>query len=152
MYRINLFIILILVSANAWSKSYVVLSSTSQSVKESIDVLDLRDIFLGHKLYWRDGKRIFPAHFNKKSKTMKVFLDTVLDMSPRKFNNYWRRRLFSGKGHPPIEHESAGETLEYIKRTNGAVGIVGNLPKKKIAGLYFFKPATDGRSLNLVKF
>ena len=81
---------------------------------------------------------------------MKEFLEDVLSMSPRKYNRYWRRKLFSGKGHPPVEIESDRKTLDYVTKTNGAIGIINNLPKTAKSNLYFFKPSTDGHTLNYI--
>ena len=154
MYRIYLATFLLfslVVSSSASGNSYVVMSSTDSTVKENIDIADLRDIFLGNRLFWRNGERIFPAHIPKETQKMKVFLNQVLSMSPRKFNKHWRRRLFSGKGHPPLELDSDRKTIDYVKTTNGAIGVIGRLPKKRDSHLFFFKPSNDGHSLKLTE-
>jgi hypothetical protein len=127
------------------------MSSTDSSIKENIDLADLRDIFLGNRLFWRNGERIFAAHINKEAKQMKKFLKNVLHMSPRKYNKYWRRRLFSGKGHPPVEINSDKKTIDYVKKTNGSIGIIGTMPKVQEKDLFFFKAASDGHSLEGIK-
>jgi hypothetical protein len=127
------------------------MSSTDATIKENIDVADLRDIFLGNRLFWRDGERIFAAHIQKETRQMRQFLKDVLSMSPRKYNKYWRRRLFSGKGHPPVEITSDKKTIDYVKKTDGAIGIIGKVPKNKEEDLYFFKASGDGHSLENVK-
>lgn len=152
MYRKYLFFITLLLSANlSFATSYIVLSSTDSTIKENIDIADLRDIFLGNRVFWRNGERIFPAHIQKEQKQMKNFLKNVLSMSPRKFNKYWRRRLFSGKGHPPIEINSDLKTIDYIKKTNGSIGIVGRKPRTIAENLHYFKPSKDGHSLLAIR-
>lgn len=151
MYRKYLTIILLISSSFCFANSYIVMSSTDSTIKENIDVADLRDIFLGNRVFWRNGDRIFAAHINKEQRHMKLFLKNVLSMSPRKFNKYWRRRLFSGKGHPPMEIDSDVKTIDYVKKTNGSIGIIGNIPKVIDENLYFFKAALDGHSLEKVK-
>lgn len=149
MYRIYLTLIL-LFSFSAWGQPYLVLSSTDSSVVEKIDVEDLRDIFLGNRIFWRNGSRIYSAHVPKETKTMKRFLKKVLSMSPSQYNKYWRRKLFSGKGHPPMEIESEKLAYEYIMKTNGSLGIVQHLPKRRPKNLFFFRPASDGKTLDLI--
>ena len=93
----------------------------------------------------------FAAHIQKETRQMRQFLKDVLSMSPRKYNKYWRRRLFSGKGHPPVEITSDKKTIDYVKKTDGAIGIIGKVPKNKEEDLYFFKASGDGHSLENVK-
>jgi hypothetical protein len=131
------------VSAKA-DNSYIVMSSTDSIVQENVDIKDLKDIFLGHRVLWRNGDRIFPAHIRKTSSYMNKFLESVLSMSPRQYNKYWRRRLFSGKGHPPVEFNNDDKVLSYVQKTEGAIAIISKLPKKKYTGLHFFQPVSDG--------
>jgi hypothetical protein len=148
MYRKYPFFIILLLAVNtSFASSYIVLSSTDSTIKENIDIADLRDIFLGNRVFWRNGERIFPAHIQKEQKQMKRFLKEVLSMSPRKFNKYWRRRLFSGKGHPPIEIHSDIKTIDYVKKTIGSIGIIGTKPKVFGENLHYFKASRDGHSL-----
>ena len=88
MYRKYLILILVISSSFCYANSYIVMSSTDAATKENIDVADLRDIFLGNRLFWRDGERIFAAHIQKETRQMRRFLKNVLSMSPRKYNKY----------------------------------------------------------------
>ena len=150
MYRILLSYLFLSFSSFALANSYVVMSSSDSTIKESIDIQDLRDIYLGNRLFWRNGERIFAAHINKESKQMKRFMKSVLSMTPRKYNKYWRRRLFSGKGHPPVEIDNDRKTIDYIRKTEGAIGIVGRRPKRASKYLYFFKASDDGHTLESI--
>ncbi len=148
---IRIFFLLIFLNQAHANSKYIVLSSTEAPVIERIDTDDLRDIYLGNRIFWKNGKRIFPSHIEKSSDTMKYFLNKVLSMNPRQYNKYWRRRLFSGKGHPPIELENDNKTLDYVKKTNGALGLVDKVPRVVDKGLYFFQPSTDGYTLKKIK-
>ncbi len=151
MYRKYLLIGILLITQVSFASSYIVMSSTDSAIKENIDITDLRDIFLGNRLFWRNGERIFAAHIQKESKHMKKFLKNVLSMSPRKYNKYWRRRLFSGKGHPPIEINSDKRTIDYVRKTDGAIGITATLPNISDKSLFFFKSSRDGHTLENIK-
>ncbi|OUR93584.1 hypothetical protein A9Q84_19135 [Halobacteriovorax marinus] len=148
-YIITLFILLSL-GAQAQT-SYLVMSSTESSIDESIDLSDLRDIYLGNRIFWRNGDRIFPAHTTAKSNNITLFLKKVLYMSPRKYNKYWRRRLFSGKGHPPKELENDKNIIDYVKKTEGAIGLISQVPSTMDAGLFYFAPDNDGYGLKQIK-
>jgi len=141
----------LLLSMTSYANSYVVMSSTDSFVEENVDIKDLRDIFLGHRVLWRNGDRIFPAHISKTSSYMKGFLENVISMSPRQYNKYWRRRLFSGKGHPPVELKSDIKVLRYVLKTEGAIAVISKLPKRKYKGLFFFKPDENENRLNRVE-
>lgn len=149
MYIRYLTLFIFLASAS-YADSYVVMSSTESSIEDNVDLKDLKDIFLGHRILWRNGDRIFAAHIKKKSIHMVDFLDEVLSMNPRQFNKYWRRRLFSGKGHPPIELNSDRKVLSYVSRTEGAIGVISKLPKRKYRGLHFFIPVNSHNRLDPV--
>jgi len=139
------------VSALAQSNTYIVMSSSDSAIEESVDLKDLRDIFLGHRILWRNGDRIFAAHIKKQSSEMVEFLNDVIGMTPRKFNRYWRRRLFSGKGHPPIELDSDKKAIDYVYKTEGAIAVVSKLPTKKYKGLHFFEPVKSEARLHLIE-
>lgn len=150
MYIRYLLLFLILTPV-AIADSYVVMSSTESAIEENVDLKDLKDIFLGHRVLWRNGERIFAAHIGKKSSHMIDFLNNVISMNPRQYNKYWRRRLFSGKGHPPIELESDRKVLEYVHRTEGAIAVISSLPSKKYKGLHFFSPKKSENRLEPIE-
>jgi hypothetical protein len=145
-----LFLLLTTTSAKADIKYYV-MSSTKSSVNENIDLNDLREIFLGNRVFWRSGERIYPAHVSTRTNNMKSFIDEVLSMSPRQYNKYWRRRLFSGKGHPPKELENDTKIIDFVKKTDGSIGLLSALPKSFEKNLYYFRSANDGQSLNRLR-
>lgn len=151
MYRLYLaFILTLIFSTNSFG-SYLVLSSKESSVKERLSLPDIKNIFLGKKIFWNDGSRIYRVHIKQDSDQMKKFLESILKMTSREFNKYWRRKLFAGKGHPPTEFKTEEEALNYISKNAGSVGIVGSKPEKYNDGLYFFKPDSNGKELVLIK-
>lgn len=105
---------------------------------------------MGYRVLWRNGDRIFTSHIKMNSIHMKRFLKDVVSLSPRQFNKYWRRRLFSGKGHPPLEFKTDKKVLDYVHKTDGAIGIVSKIPKRNIAGLLFIDSTDNGR-LRIIK-
>ncbi len=149
--KLILLLMTISLSSLAQNGTYIVMSSTDSVIEESVDLKDLRDIFLGHRILWRNGDRIFAAHIDKTSPQMVNFLKDVISMSPRKFNKYWRRRLFSGKGHPPIELDSDKKAIDYVYKTEGAIAVVSKLPTTKFKGLHFFAPVKSEDRLELVE-
>lgn len=152
----NTFLKILLLSATLNSailaETYVVMSGTKATVKEKIDLNDLREIYMGHRIFWTDGERIYPSHIDKESSSMNIFLNQVLSMNPRQFNKYWRRRLFSGKGHPPKEIENDRQALDYVRKTKGSIAIVSRLPSRPLKNIFYFKPQKDYQTLKRIAF
>jgi hypothetical protein len=40
--------------------------------------------------------------------------------------NYWRKMIFTGKGVMPISFDQETEAIDYIGRTEGAIGYVAS--------------------------
>lgn len=152
MYIRYLILFTLLSSASTFADvKYYVMSKAKSSVNENIDLNDLREIYLGNRIFWRSGDRIFPAHVTTRDGVITHFLDEVLSMSPRQYNKYWRRKLFAGKGHPPKELENDTKIIDFVKKTDGSIGLLSAAPKRLDKTLYYFRSANDGQSLNRLK-
>jgi hypothetical protein len=87
-----LFLIFLSFSSYGYSQSvYIVWNTKNISPTEK----EVRDIFLGRKTYWNNGKRVLPASIEVENKSFQKFSDQTLEMSSRNYSKYWRRQLFS---------------------------------------------------------
>lgn len=99
----------------------------------SVQVRTLRrahvaEIFLKTQIKWSDGTRIRPVDQPIRSAVRARFLAAVYDKEPRLILRYWQRKIFSGRGYPPLELPSDERVLDYVRRTSGAIGYVEELP------------------------
>lgn len=104
---------------------------TQQLSKEQI-----KDIFLGKKTLWEDGRRIIICHLKSRDKSLTHFLNTVLGMSPRQYDFYWKSKVFSGQGYPPRTFNSHEEIINYLKLEPRAIGILNQNPMQLLNVIY----------------
>jgi ABC-type phosphate transport system substrate-binding protein len=121
-----LFLIFLSFSSYGYSQSvYIVWNTKNISPTEK----EVRDIFLGRKTYWNNGKRVLPASIEVENKSFQKFSDQTLEMSSRNYSKYWRRQLFSGRGTPPQVFSSDNEVINYVKNNSNSIGVVSTQPK-----------------------
>lgn len=86
---------------------------------------DLRAFYFGKKTRWSDDKRIVICGLKEGMET-EIFMNYYIKTTPSKFLEFWNKILFSGKGQPPPIFSDKKEYLDFIKKTEGAVGYMFN--------------------------
>ncbi|OUR97293.1 hypothetical protein A9Q84_13285 [Halobacteriovorax marinus] len=117
-------------SLSSLGAEFFVLSSKNLNT-ESVNKEVVKSIFLGNKLYWESGKRILPVHLPVNNKSFRFFLEEVIDMDANQFLSYWRRRLFSGRAHPPKQLAKDDLIIEYIKNHPEGIGVISKAPAEE---------------------
>ena len=120
---------IILSSATICAKDYFVLSSTNVKEK-NLDKKTIKKIFLGNKLFWSSGERILPVHLPVETKAFKSFLSEIVNMDEAQFLSYWRRKLFSGRAHPPKQLRRDENIIEFIQEHPEGIGVISSFPSK----------------------
>ena len=64
----------------------------------------------------------FHALFNLRFK--ENFTKKIHGKSISAINAYWQKKIFTGKGVPPIEQSSEKDVIEFVKNNPGAIGYV----------------------------
>jgi ABC-type phosphate transport system substrate-binding protein len=122
-----LFFTLLLTASFATASSFIVITR-STSEQSSITKNELREIYSGDQVFWSGGKRIRAARLPDDEQTTVDFLQSVLGKSPTQFVQFWRHKLFSGKGLPPKIVDDTEKMISYVSDTEGSIGYV---PGKK---------------------
>ncbi len=104
------------------TKNVTVITHPSVSDK-SISKSDLKKIYLGTKIKWGNKKKI---HFVtlKSGDGHKSLLKAYINKTPSQFKNYWKKRVFTGKGKMPKSFKSDKEMIAYVAKTPGAIGYI----------------------------
>lgn len=89
----------------------------------SLELTEVRSIFLGKKVFWDDGNAI-EVLLQESGETHRNFSQNILGKSPRQLSMYWKRVLFSGEGLPPREVTGDEEMLETIAANAKAIGYI----------------------------
>ncbi len=107
------------------SNSYKVIVNKTNSIEE-IDQSDLSDMFLKNLTKWPDKKKITPVDLNSESKTRASFSKSVHNKSFNAIKAYWQKKIFTGKGVPPVEKNSDAEVIAFVKENEGAIGYISS--------------------------
>ncbi len=110
----------------------VVLIGNPSIPESTLTKYEVNNIFLGKKIAWADQTKIIFA-IQETSDVHKAFCKAYLNKSPSHFSNYWKKKLFSGKGLQPKVLSGDQEMIEFVSVTKGAVGYVSsNTPLDKV--------------------
>ena len=85
---------------------------------------EVRDVFLGEKQFAGTVKLV-PVD---NAAAQDAFLARVMKMESSKYTSSWMKKSFRDGVSPPALKGSDAETIEFVKRTAGAVGYVGASP------------------------
>jgi ABC-type phosphate transport system substrate-binding protein len=89
----------------------------------TIDRGFLRDAFLKKATSWH-GVTVRPVDLSSRYAARERFTRDVIKKTPAQLRSYWNQQIFSGKGVPPPEVETAAAVVRYVSATRGAVGYV----------------------------
>ena len=118
---VGVFVMLASMAGAAWAGDVVVVANKGIG-EDHLSKKEIKSIFLGKKKSL-GGITIQLAVLTGNAKTVHGrFLETYLKKSPSKFNNYYKKRVFTGKGKEPKSFASEAGLLAFVARTKGAIG------------------------------
>lgn len=86
---------------------------------------DLAALFLKTATRWGDRSPAVPVDQSGTSEVRKAFCDSVLGMPVAAALQYWQKQMFGGSPlRPPAVKGSDAEVIEFVEKTEGAVGYV----------------------------
>ena len=107
-------------AASAAAADLYVIANTAVELQPD----DVRDVFLGEKQF-AGSVRLHPVD---NAAAQEAFLSRVMRLSSAAYATAWTKKAFrQGLTQPPL-HSSDAEVLEFVRRTEGAVGYVGRTP------------------------
>jgi TonB family protein len=114
----------ILLSANALAGNVTVIANPSVKA-EAISASEIKSVFLGERNSLRDGTHVEPV-LSKGGPAHDTFLKDYLATNDDALQNYYRTRVFTGKGSMPKALRSDAEVVACVARTRGAIGYVSS--------------------------
>ena len=135
--RLAIAMLLVLCASPAQNRAagYVVIAHPSLAAAE-ISESDMRQIFLG-AVTRIDGRPVQPV-IARDGDAHRQFVAACLGKTESGLQNYFRTRVFTGKGSPPKSFATAGEIIKYVSDTEGAIGYVS--PDVDLAGVVRLEP------------
>ena len=102
---------------------------------DSISGSTLKEIYLGKKTLWNKKMKIAPSLL-KKGKTHDDFLKKYIGKTAAQFRSYWNNLLFTGAGTPPPSFNTEKELVDYVAKTDGAIGYIDSgTPHDKVKAI-----------------
>lgn len=85
---------------------------------------DIKKIFLAQSKAWK-GNKLGIVFVNQEEKQVfKEFASTYLRMSPARYQSYFRKKMFTGRGQRPKSFKNDQRIIEYVSKTEGAIGYI----------------------------
>jgi ABC-type phosphate transport system substrate-binding protein len=82
----------------------------------------LRNAYLKKVTQWSHGATIRPIDLSSELPVRNQFTQDVIKKTPAQLKTYWNQQIFSGKGVPPPEADTAAAAISYVLANPGAVG------------------------------
>lgn len=89
----------------------------------SLDSRDAKQIFLGKKGSWDNGDKVV-LYSQYDAQITDSFSREVLNKSAQQFNTFWKKALFTGTGHPPVEVQNDAEMKRFIAADPRGIGYI----------------------------
>ncbi|GGW85145.1 hypothetical protein [Alteromonas halophila] len=121
LYGLTLALMLSIVAPMTASASVVVIVNDDVS-EGSLSKTDIRQIFTGHRQFWRDGSRIRVFVLDNNAPAHKTFCRETLKMFPYQLERLWNQITYSGQGEPPVRLDSQQALINAVLETPGAIG------------------------------
>lgn len=83
----------------------------------------IAEIYLGTKTKWEDGATIRVVML-KKGTTHETFVQDIVNTTPAKLRDLWKKVVFTGTGTPPKIVKTEADLVEFVAETKGAIGYI----------------------------
>jgi ABC-type phosphate transport system substrate-binding protein len=94
-------------------------------VNASLTDQEVQNIYLGKKTQWDDGKSITVVTTGN-DLLHEAFLKRFIKKTPSQFRIFWKKMEFTGTGTTPNEIATEDAVIEFVKKTEGAMGYVSS--------------------------
>ena len=127
---LGMMLVLPVFTGTACAENVVIIGNADVS-DSSLSSEDLRNIFLNKKTRWSDGKKIVFVTL-RASDTHNAFLKQYIRRTVSQFRNFWKKQVFTGKGKMPVSFATEKEMVDFVSRTEGAIGYISAAPENDV--------------------
>ncbi len=117
------FIVMLVLTSGAYAEVVFVANKTVPI--EQVSAREIRDIFIGEQVKWKNGKRIVLVVLMG-TDIHKEFTKKYTRKTSSQFFTYWRSLIFTGKGVFPMSFDTEEELISFVANTEGAIGYVSS--------------------------
>lgn len=120
--------VIVLLSANAYAEVSVVVNKANG---DAVDAGLIKKIYLGKAKSFDSGAKIDAVTLPDGNSASEEFREKALNKSNSQYKSYWSKLVFTGKGTPPKELNSAADVINHIKGSPNGIGFI---PSDKVTG------------------
>lgn len=117
-------LLLMLISAVAWSQEKVVVIAHKGVSVDSLSRSDLRSLFGMRSRSWPDNQPVRVFVLRDDDPIHEQFVKSKLKTFPYNLRKIWDRRVFSGTGQYPTQVNSAAEMYEMVTTVENSIGYI----------------------------
>jgi len=92
--------------------------------KDRLTQKELRDHFNARYNFWKNGKPVVVVLPAPKSPSAPKISEAMYERSVTGMQKFWLSVVFQGRANPPVFTESDAETVDYVRKTPGAIGLI----------------------------
>lgn len=122
--RNSLLLFSIAVFATFTAEADVVVIANPSIKISGLDATTVKRLFLGKDSNLADGTAVELADQTEGDTTREKFYADVIGKNPIQLKAYWAKRVFSGKGMPPVVIGDDRDVVQWVSKTNNAIGYV----------------------------
>ena len=113
---------ILLASSASWAADFVLIVSKANTVSR-LSADEARNIFLGKKTTWPDGKSIVFV-IQEGTEVNNEFMSEVLQKTPNQYILFWKKAVYTGTGTAPQSFKSDAEVKEFVVSNIYAIGYI----------------------------
>jgi len=117
-------ICLLLLVGSGYAQNGVKVIVNDNNDISTISSEQLSRLFLKKTTKWDNGTKVSPVDLAANSDVRETFTNSIHGKSISAINAYWQKKIFTGKGVPPVELQSEKEIIDFVRSNPGAVGYV----------------------------
>lgn len=102
----------------------IVIGNRSVPVSE-LSPKEIQKIYLGKKKLWSNGLKVVFVMLGK-GDVSKKFLKSYVKKNPSMYSKYWKKKMFTGAGTPPVIFDKEKELVQYVAKTKGTIGYISS--------------------------
>ena len=116
-------IVIVSLCANYAFADGLLIISNKNIAEASLTKADVKNIYSGKKTKWGNDETIIVTVLAG-SDAHKAFLKEFVKKSPSQFKLTWKKMMFTGKGNPPKKFKDMKSLVEFVEKTDGAIGYI----------------------------
>ncbi|MBU2893780.1 phosphate ABC transporter substrate-binding protein [Colwellia sp. D2M02] len=113
----------LMISHNALSEVVVIVNKSNSG---DVDATLVKKIYLGKAKAFSNGEKVTVYTLPTNQDDTEYFREKALSKSNSQFKSYWSKLVFTGKGTPATEVDSAADIIAAVKKDPSAIGFVNS--------------------------